>query len=425
VSAPGPAACPHCGAATRPGARFCRSCGRPLAGAGQAGADDAGAGADQAGLGATGVAAGGAGQAGVGATGVAAGGAGAGPAGDDVLPAADSARQRRRLRLRLLIGGVLVLALAAAWGVANASDRALHAPDRSVRALFAALAAKDVAAVRAVTTCRYGPLCEPGALGSGYEPPTGLRIRDVRYGGTGRDGEPTRLPDRTRATVLVRYTMGGRSFDDAVALHRAGWFDDWSITAAPGWPLVLDTARVPQVRVAAATVTGKAWALPGVYTVAVAGDALYAADPLTLTVGGAAQETRISPAVRLRDDLAAEVDRQVRQRIDACAAQETLRPDTDPAPLGGRDCPFSAPQRYTITRNVRWRIARYPRLALAMGDGRPVSVRTVAEGEAVVAYEWSTDILEPRRWTPFSEPAAFSVAGRADTGDDGKVVWTP
>ncbi|WP_432830034.1 zinc ribbon domain-containing protein [Dactylosporangium sp. CA-092794] len=401
LPAPAPG-CPHCGAATRPDARFCRACGRPLSG-------------DPAPV-----------------------------APDEVAPVApdepasttvDAPLQRRRLRRRIIIGGALVLAVISGYLTAITADRVLHQPERSVRAFFAALTAKDTAAIRALTNCRYGPLCEPGALDAGYVPPAGLEITDVRYGsGAGQD-EPTRLPDRSSVAVLVRYQAGGKSFDDVIALRRGGWFDDWTIAAAPGWPLVLTSAQLPKVRVAAATVaagrdngqgfSGKAWALPGVYTVTVADDPLYTADPITLTVGGSAQETRISPVARLRDDLAAEVNRQVKERIDACAGQETVRPDTDPALLSGNDCPFSALDRYTITRNVTWRVTRYPQLTLAVGDARPVLVRTVTEGEALVSYDWSTDILEPRRWTAFSETVAFSVGGQAATGDDGKVVWTP
>lgn len=393
-------ACGHCGTAGRPGARFCRACGKPL---GEPEPLPV-------------------------------------PAPSPLPEAAtiDTPLQRRRLRARLIAGVVVVLALTAGWAVTTAADRVLYPPDRPVRALFAALAAKDTTALRALVSCRSGPLCGPGALGSGYEPPTGLRITDVRRGNVGRD-DLTRPAQQSSAAVLVRYTVGGKTVDDVVAVHRGGWFDDWSISAAPGWPLTVDSPHVPQVRVAAATVTthqdiqldgtrpyrGEAWALPGVYTIAVADDPLYTADPVRLTVAGRSQQTKISPAVRLRDNLAADVDRQVKARIDACATQHTAQPDIDHALLSGVDCPFSANERYTIVRNITWRITMYPQVTLAVGDSRPVPVKTVTKGEAVISYDWTTDILEPRRWTPFSEPIAFSVGGHAITGDDGTMVWTP
>jgi hypothetical protein len=336
----------------------------------------------------------------------------------------------------MLVAGLVALALVAGYLGANRADQALYTPDRAVQEFFEALAHKDTAALRAAGQCRDGALCEAGALGSGYVPPAGLRIREVRYGSA--DGQQlARLPKRTHAAVVVTYEVGGKAFDDVVPVRRAGWFDAWSISAVPGWRVVVDGSQAPQVKIAAATVkafpennlgnapvVARLWAPPGVYTVTVPGDPLFEAEPMTLTVGGREQETTLVPVVRLRDDLVAEVDRQVKARLEACAGQATVRPDTDPALLSGNDCPFSALDRYTITRGITWRITRFPRLALTPGAGRTVVVKTVAEGEAEIRYEWTTDILEPRDWQPFSEAIAFDVAGQVTVGDDGKVVWS-
>ncbi|MET7399248.1 zinc ribbon domain-containing protein [Dactylosporangium sp. NPDC005572] len=396
MSAPVPAnACPHCGVAARPGARFCRACGNPLTAeapvvipAPTRSPVGVPAPTTPATLGAL------------------------------VPEPPDSRQQRRRQWKRLLIGGGLVVVLLIGWTVATAIDRAAYPPARSVRAFFAALAAKDTAAIRSLASCRYGPLCGPNALAAGYTPPTDVKIVQVRYGARS-------------STVAVQYRIDGKSFNDVIAVHRTGWYHDWSITAAPGQPLVVDSAHLPTVRVAGATVMvrpdspGKAWALPGAYTIAVVDDPLYIAAPITLTVGGSGEEARVNPTVKLRDTLAAEVDRQVKARIDACAQQTTIRPDTDPAPLSGNDCPFEAEGRYTITRDITWKVTRCPELALSIGDTREVTVSTTSDGEAVIGYEWTTDILEPRRWTSFTEPIPIVVGGHVTTGDDGKVVWTP
>ncbi len=458
MTAPGAAACPHCGAATREGARFCRACGRQLAVAATpsvASVDSASVAPvapvaavadaaevrppaassdpDRGGSAAPATSSSPFSSCSAWLRGAARRWAVREPASAGSAP--DSPEQRRRLRRRLLIGGALVIAVIAACAGATMVDRVVFPPDRAVRAFFDALAAKDTAAIRSLGGCRSGPLCDDKALDSGYVPPARLQIGDVRFGANA-EGQLARLPRRTSAAVSVRYEVGGTGFDDVLTLRRAGWFEGWRLSSVPGWQLIVDGAQIPQVRVAAATVTArpedqlglnpavaKVWALPGAYTVAVASDVLYTAEPVTVTVGGATRETTVRLEARLRDDLTADVNRQVTARVDACAAQATLTPDTDNTLLSGHDCPFSATSRYTILRNITWRITRYPRVELTAGAARTLAVRTVGDGEAVLSYDWSFDILEPRDWTALSETVTFSVGGQVTVGDDGKAVW--
>ena len=407
------AACPRCGAAARPGARFCRTCGTNLV--------------DPA------------------------------PDGDlapePVVPAsapvpaplpevsttaaADSAPSspwmRRLLRRRLLLGGVVALVLVVVVSVVAVIQSTFYAPDRPVRAFFAAMQERDGARLAELSHCESSPLCTAGGLTSGYQAPEQLEIVGVEYGAALPDDQ-TRRPDRSHAVVTVRYQLAGAVHEDRVSLDRAdfGLFRDWSINTPPGAWLDVVSPYAATAQLAGATVStvkqagtgtntkGAVWALPGVYTLTAVPDPLYDVQPGSVTVTGADRQAA-EPTVSLKVNILEEVDHQVRARVDECARQADMRPTVDTGSPAGGGCPFQHSSKFTFIRNVRWTVDRYPDLEIRLADSGP-QVHTTKPGQATITYEWTRGVLEPRDWTTESAASEITVSGPVELVD-GKPLW--
>jgi hypothetical protein len=412
-------ACPQCGASVRATAAFCRTCGHALAKAGSSPATPTQRQAPPLESDPEPV---------------------PGPVpklatDPDEAAGPDVPAMRRRLRRRVLLVAGVVVALLAATGVVALIEDTLYSPDGTVTKLFDALARRDGPAARALGGCENSPVCGPDGLGTGYTPPTDLRITAVEYGRAAKD-DPTRRPDNNRAIVRVQYRLAGATHQDAVGLQRlgGGFFRDWSIVKPAGWRLTLDSAQVEQARVAGVvTATTKArtegagvvFAVPGGYQVAGVPDALFDTRQLSLTVAGPDPGGTTRLPASPKPTALGEVEKQVRQHLDGCAAQAVLRPRLGTGLDSINSCPFSANVRYTIIRDIRWTVANYPELSLEGGDGKAVSVNTTKPGTVTVALEWSTDVLEPRDWNPYTESIHFKVGGRVLTDAAGKITWTP
>jgi hypothetical protein len=79
--------------------------------------------------------------------------------------------------------------------------------------------------------------------------------------------------------------------------------------------------------------------------------------------------------------------------------------------------------------DVRWSVVRLPEIAVVPADdapsvGGPVSVRTVAPGEASVTYSAFTSVGGDRQTITRQVP--IEVGGRVDVDPDepGKVIWS-
>ncbi len=380
--------CPRCGTENRPGARFCRACGTALT----------------------------------------------------------TATPRLRLRLprlprrrKLWIAGIAGAVLLVLCGGYLVLQDTWYTPDEPVRQLFAALSARDAAALAGMDEC--GTVCAAGGLSRGYQPPTGLQIVGVDYGGAAPD-DPTRRPDRNRAAVRVRYQVAGRWYDDVVGVERpdAGFLRRWGLAGPPGGYLQVVSDGLAKATVAGATVdtvapapdlphdVGRTFVPPGVYTVGGTESALWETVPVTVTVAGDLNRfgpdagQRVTLDLRVKPTVVDQVRQQIHQRIDVCAAKASFSPVADPSSIVS-DCPFSALENYTLTQNLKWTVLDYPDIELRIGDDHTVGVKTVKPGHARLDYEYSYDILEPRRWTPTSQTVEVSPGGTV-VEDNGAVVWS-
>jgi hypothetical protein len=338
----------------------------------------------------------------------------------------------RSRRVRWVVAVVLVVTVGGGIGLVYTLS-GLNPPDGPVRELFAALAAHDAPRAGRLGGCHTSALCSDGALRTGYQAPTHLVIGETTYG---LPDPTTRRPDKRRASVRVRYQLGGVEHTDTVTLLRSGGglVRHWSIADPPGEALDVLSSTVTTARLGGADVPAVApdavtWrrdggihAWPGVYTLAAKETALVAAVPTTVVVAGDSGVQRVTIDVAVRPTVTTEVDRQVRARIDTCATKTALRPDSGGGILP--DCPFSATTSYVYTKDIRWTVVDYPKIEIRKADDGSIKVRTTTPGHARVDYQVSTDVIEPRRWTPTSTTTEIKVSGEVEATKDGTgVTW--
>ncbi|MET7399620.1 hypothetical protein ABZS66_39665 [Dactylosporangium sp. NPDC005572] len=304
-----------------------------------------------------------------------------------------------------------------------------------VRRLYTALADRDTDTLSAIVDCHASPLCQPGALATGYQPPEHARI--------------TRLEQRrdihgSRTTVAhVQYELDHVTRQDTVTLspERVGLFHQrWRVTTPPGRHLQLQTSYVDRIRLAGATITATSqaapreqsfsppaadaiWAPPGRYTAVGVPTALYDTTEVTTTITGqATTPVTLHITATLKPAITTAVNDQIATYLSGCAAQHDLQPRTDPTPR--HRCPFAYDAPYTITDDPHWVIDSRPTIQLEPVDANTLTAATTTAGQATVTYRWSTDIIEPRRWNTAAATVTYTLAGTVTTVD-GTITWTP
>lgn len=332
-----------------------------------------------------------------------------------VMRPAGSGPGKRRTRpgIRAVAGAAVVL-LVAAGAVRCSGIGPTESPEHLVRSLFAALTAHDGQRVKELGGCDGSALCTADGLTTGYQAPEDFDIISADRGDDHR-------------TFKVRYTVGGTAAEDAVGVtrYRTGMLGHrWMITKLPGARLDLRTAASDQLHVAGITVPAtpvddftaksrpKLFAPPGAYTVTVDADALFATTTVTVHVaaGQDPPATIITPT--LRPDLQTLIEQQVRDRISYCADQHEFHPYTPQWRSFVERCPFQDDPPSPIAKPPTWTIERLPKITLIVNEQAIISVRTTQPGIAVMRYQWSVDILEPRRWTDASNTVEFTITGQ-------------
>ncbi|MEV6967571.1 zinc ribbon domain-containing protein [Hamadaea sp. NPDC051192] len=340
--------CPHCAAPVTPSARFCRTCGRDLA-----------------------------------------------PAGDvdaALAPVPISSRPtwrswawwRARWGRVLAIATVLTFAITAA--VIWFGQDVVNPPDGPVRAWFAVLERRDTAAAAALSPAAL--LRDDFLAAAGYVPPADVQIGEISYGGP----QEQQRPNKAVAYVAVSYTVAGQHVETSVAVtrDRTGPVREWSLS--DGTTGLLDvvggamqrarignayvaTLRTPRPTTTAAT-DGALALPPGVYTVTGTDqDTLFTAAAKTVAVpGGRGRPASVTLDLTVKPEALATINDQVRARVDVCAQ----RADPDlPA------CPFSRNGSYLGKINsAKWTITKYPVIELTPVDkpyqGGPLATLTTA-----------------------------------------------
>jgi hypothetical protein len=338
-------------------------------------------------------------------------------------------KPRRRGRIIGLVAGVVVLLLLIAGGiVGNIVGTQANAPEREVEEYLDALVDGDAETALAVSNADVGD--------------TGVLLTNDVYGEvddriSGYEiGETTITGDT--AEVAVSVSQGDEAFDTTFTLDKAGKayvvFDTWSLQA-PELGLVgysvtgpedtavvvsgVDTSAVP----AAESGSVELPALPGTYTVALAGDSEYLqAEPLTVAVTGfgadavtslnAEGEEATALTVTLTDTAMEAGEAAVDAYLDGCAASTDFRPD---------GCPFTAQGEtpgYEYS-NCVWTLESRPTFTVGQYDDGQWPVSTESSGSASL----ECDVRDPgtgASGTATAGPMSVDVGGAITAfGEDG------
>jgi hypothetical protein len=319
-------------------------------------------------------------------------------------------RPSRRRWWVLLAAAAVVLLLV---GVVYAVRSTVSSPESAVSGYFGALADRDADAALRVLAPEVADHAEPELLrdpvlrSADYLPPADVRTTDVTV-------------DDREAVAAVEFTIDGRQHTATLRLRRSGGLADsvfhrWRIVDGLGSIVlgqVTEQITVNGVPMAARDAQGSRvlTAFPGGYQVGVPeGDPLWEPRTVPATVAPLAGAEVDVPLV-VRPGIRDEVDRQVRDILDRCAASTELVPP---------GCPFG----YAVVaeaEDVRWRIDSYP--AVAVGPGEEL------EQPVAVAYssrDGQATITGSRRFVgEFEEAVPIPISGTVSVRS-GSVIFQP
>lgn len=338
----------------------------------------------------------------------------AGPAGADPGEVFVQYRPNRR---RWVVAGAVLAVVVLGFAMLYSVRLTVYSPEATIGSYFDALADRDVDAALALIATEQTAglprdlLTEAVLASEAYLPPADPDVGEVSV-------------DGRRAVAEVSFTLGDQRHTASLRLRRTDGLAD---TVFHRWRLAgglqqLYLGEAP----AEVSVNGQpvaAYELDGPRTLPVlwggyevgvpADDPLWDPGTATVLVGpeGAAE---VAVPMVARPAVREEVERQVRELLDGCAASTELLP---PA------CPFGN-ARIARAEDVRWQIVRYPELDLSaapdgFGQVTMLAVST-SDGEAVVT---GTQLAFGSE-RPFETEVPFPVSGTV-AERDGAVVFEP
>ncbi|OMH34404.1 hypothetical protein [Tersicoccus sp. Bi-70] len=329
-----------------------------------------------------------------------------------------SPRAKRRALILGAVAGVVVIALIAGIVITNVI-RGNNGPDKQVTAYLQALVDGD--AEKALSLGHTDLSAEKRVLltNAVYRAATN-RIDGFTILGTEHAGN--------RATVRAELRQGERTRTKTYVLDKRGGdlFDDhWSLTAddtdtatisvsgqKDARPKVNGTEVAVKTSAFSSTARLSAAVLPGTYTVSLPGGSTWvAAEDATIetTIDGDG-DTSARLELTTTDAFATEVERQVKDKIAACAKS------TDLEPTG---CPFRG-YASGDTRKVVWTVSDAPSIRVSSIDsGSGWRFYATDPADAKVTYEEDQSFGDEKpKWTKESDTDSFYVSGKASIQGD-------
>ena len=219
-----------------------------------------------------------------------------------------------------------------------------------------------------------------------------------------------------RAVVRAQYTLNGQEASSEFTLHPAetqwGFFTVWDFD-----PSTLPTMTVHMPDSTAVDINGTAVALPGasgefavfypgIYTGSYS-STMVRAEPREVAVSDSQERTTMTLKAEPTERLTRQVDQQIHEHLDECAAQDSLYP---------AGCPFSYQFDGRVKGRVSWDIKTYPAAHLSVDDAAAgrwhvTDSRAIARVEftAVDLYDGSTSRITDE--VPFLLSADVRVTG--------------
>lgn len=325
--------------------------------------------------------------------------------------------QYRPDRRRWVVAGAVLAVIVLGFAVLYSVRTTVYSPAAVIGNYFDALAGRDADAALAVIAPEQTAglardlLTEAVLAPDSYQPPADPDVGEVTV-------------DGRRAVAEVSFTLGEERRTASLGLRREDGFADtvfhrWRLTdgvqqlylgEAPA-EVSVNGVRVPAYELDGPRTLPVLW---GGYEVGVPDDdPLW--DPRTATaLVGPDGTAEVAVPMAARPAVREEVERQVRELLDACAASTELLPP---------GCPFGN-ARIATAEDVRWRIASYPELDLSAapdGFGQVTMVAaSTSDGTAVVTGTQRAFGSE----RPFETEVPFPVSGTV-TERDGTVVFQP
>lgn len=277
--------------------------------------------------------------------------------------------RRSRLRLGLIIGGAVLVALLAGAGITYAVVASQRTPEATVSAFLDELVAGDAAGAQRLLTSI--PSGNPVLL----QPDTYEATPDTISGYTVLDSST----DGATSTVTVEFEQAGETYTQGLSLSLVrrdlGVFDVWRVDGSNLPSVYVSYARPDGMEL---SVNGTDFglmlgafdldipALPGSYTFEPVGATdYYSAEPVSITLrfDGPDSSTTALLEVLLTEAGTASAQAAVNAHLDGCLAQPVLAP--------GPNCGFGVIQDDATYSNIRWTLLTRP--TVTFGAFRPDS----------------------------------------------------
>lgn len=290
-------------------------------------------------------------------------------------------------------------AIAAAIVLLVASSAILRAtvysPRAAINRYFAALAARDPAAVAKAQEDPDSTAMAAGLLRSpDYHPPQDLRIKKISVESGDRGG-----------VADISYTIDGRPFSSMIGVEQSdqrafATFDQWKVSHAAGALEVTGSTSVMAIN-GQHLPTDAPVLHPGSYRVSAADNPLVTVAPITVAVPVAGAGTgTLEP--KLKPDAQKSFAPVIKTYVDGCVSKLA----------GGEsvseECPFlNGVYGSDVT------VDSYPTTELAVHDGT-ITVTTTEPGQLTTGSGWGDSTAQ-----------SFELSGRADIDSSDRPVFTP